>query len=670
MQPAKTSPFGVVGRAIAIVAALYGGHAAAEQRFAASLQANHPMDALTSAEIRTAAELLRRAGKLGRSDKLVSLTLDEVAKSEVRGWTPGKPYERRAIAVLIADAKLYEAHLDLKASVLTSIAQVDRRQAALTLDEFLAAPDVVKADPRWRAAMAKRNISDFANVVCFPLTVGPVLDPALAERRLLNVPCVDRSGAENNLWGKPIENVMATVDLTNKEVTSVIDLGVVPAPPETPSHAWKKSEHGRAVPKPVEIAAPQGTNVTIDGGQVHWDNWSFHVRLDPRLGAVLSLIRYRDRGVFRDIAYQISTSEMFVPYMDPAPTWAFRGYMDIGEYGFGLLSTQLRPGEDCPASAAFLDVTIADAKGEPIGLKGAVCIFERPTGDPLWRHDEAVNGTYEMRPTTELVVRMAPVVGNYDYLVDYVFGQAGDIDVKLGAYGIDATKGAAVMTLADPGAEAETANGTLVAKRLIAVNHDHYMSFRIDMDVDGTDNRFVEDRFVPRRISVDGSRRSLWQVERSPVLTEGPIALPLSAAQFRVESASRRNAQGYPTGYQLLPGHTAASILAPDDPLQVRAGFAAYPLWATAYAADQRFASGPYPNENPDADGLPKWVQAQRSIDGRDLVLWYTIGFRHVPRAEDWPVMPGLWHSFRLRPFNFFDQSPALDVPPATGRTQ
>ena len=39
-----------------------------------------------------------------------------------------------------------------------------------------------------------------------------------------------------------------------------------------------------------------------------------------RLGAVLSLIRYDDHGTPRDIAYQISASEMFVPYMDPATT--------------------------------------------------------------------------------------------------------------------------------------------------------------------------------------------------------------------------------------------------------------------------------------------------------------------------------------------------------------
>jgi len=626
--------------------------------------ASHPMDALTADEIKASAKILREAGKFGDTVRLVSLTLEENPKAEVRAWTKGKPFGRRAFAVLLDGGHLAEAHIDLDAHALAGWMLVDNHQAAVTFDEFIAAGEIAKGDERWRAAMAKRGITDFDNVDCFPLTVGPSVDPALAGKRLLNVPCVDKSGTGNNLWGKPIENVMATVDVSSRKVLSVTDLGVLPPPPETPSHAWADSGRGRAISRPVEIAAPQGSNISVEGGQVRWDNWSFHVRLDPRLGAALSLIRYDDHGTSRDIAYQISASEMFVPYMDPAATWSFRAYMDIGEYGFGVLATQLRPGQDCPVSATFLDLTIADTRGEPVALKGVVCLFERPSGDPLWRHDEAFNGSFEERPNTELVVRMAPVVGNYDYLVDYVFDRAGDIDIKLGAYGIDATKGVASSTLADPTAAADTAYGTLIAKRLLAVNHDHYMAFRFDMDVDGTDNRLVEDRFVPHRISTDGPRRSLWQVESHTMAVEGPVTTPLGAAQFRVESATRRNAQGYPTSYQLLPGHTDTSILAPDDPIQVRAGFTAYTLWSSAYAQSERFAAGPYPNENPQADGLPKWVSAKRPIDGRDLVLWYTVGFRHVPRAEDWPAMPGLWHGFRLRPFNFFDRSPALDVPP------
>jgi len=636
----------------------------AEERVPGPQVATHPMDALTPDEIKASAKILREAGKFGDTVHLVSLTLEENPKVEVRAWTRGKPFGRRAFAVLLDGGHLAEAHIDLSAHMLASWMPIENHQAAVTFDEFIAAGEIAKGDDRWRAAMAKRGITNFDNVDCFPLTVGPSVDPALAGKRLLNVPCVDKSGTVNNLWGKPIENVMATVDLSSRKVLSVTDLGVLPPPPETPSHAWADSGRARAVPRPVEIAAPQGANISVEGGQVHWDNWSFHVRLDPRLGSVLSLIRYDDHGTSRDIAYQISASEMFVPYMDPVATWSFRAYMDIGEYGFGVLATQLRPGQDCPASATFLDLTIADTKGEPVALKGVVCLFERPSGDPLWRHDEAFNGSFEERPNTELVVRMAPVVGNYDYLVDYVFDRAGDIDVKLGAYGIDATKGVASSTLADPTAAVDTAYGTLIAKRLLAVNHDHYMAFRLDMDVDGTDNRLVEDRFVPHRTSTDGPRRSLWQVESHAMAVEGPVTTPLGAAQFRVESATRRNAQGYPTGYQLLPGHTDTSILAPDDPIQVRAGFTAYTLWSSAYAPSERFAAGPYPNENPETDGLPKWVSARRPIDGRDLVLWYTVGFRHVPRAEDWPAMPGLWHGFRLRPFNFFDRSPALDVPP------
>ena len=48
----------------------------------------------------------------------------------------------------------------------------------------------------------------------------------------------------------------------------------------------------------------------------------------------------------------------------------------------------------------------------------------------------------------------------------------------------------------------------------------------------------------------------------------------------------------------------------------------------------------------------------------RDIVVWYTFGHHHVPRPEDWPVMPVATIGFKLKPVGFFDRNPALDVPP------
>ena len=43
-------------------------------------------------------------------------------------------------------------------------------------------------------------------------------------------------------------------------------------------------------------------------------------------------------------------------------------------------------------------------------------------------------------------------------------------------------------------------------------------------------------------------------------------------------------------------------------------------------------------------------------------MLWLTIGHHHVTQAEDWPVLSGEKLSFELKPANFFDRNPALDL--------
>ncbi|MDR3558450.1 MAG: tyramine oxidase, partial [Candidatus Pacebacteria bacterium] len=61
--------------------------------------------------------------------------------------------------------------------------------------------------------------------------------------------------------------------------------------------------------------------------------------------------------------------------------------------------------------------------------------------------------------------------------------------------------------------------------------------------------------------------------------------------------------------------------------------------------------------------GLPVWTAADRPVVDTDLVLWYVFAHTHVPRPEDWPVMPVGSLGFWLKPDGFFDRNPALDVP-------
>src|SRR6185436_19393858 len=125
------------------------------------------------------------------------------------------------------------------------------------------------------------------------------------------------------------------------------------------------------------------------------------------------------------------------------------------------------------------------------------CMFERNTGNPSWRHFELFAQApdkmvpAEGRPATELVVRSASTVGNYDYLIDYVFQQEGTIRVAVGSTGTDAVKGVATRSMKDATAAEDTRHGTLIAPNLVAPLHSHFFNFRMDLDVDGEANDFM-----------------------------------------------------------------------------------------------------------------------------------------------------------------------------------
>ena len=87
----------------------------------------------------------------------------------------------------------------------------------------------------------------------------------------------------------------------------------------------------------------------------------------------------------------------------------------------------------------------------------------------------------------------------------------------------------------------------------------------------------------------------------------------------------------------------------------------------TPHDAEERWPCGEFVNQSDTDEGLPVWTAANRSIDNTDVVLWYVFGIHHVPRIEDWPIMPVDTVNFWLKPVGFFDHNPALDVAPSPG---
>jgi primary-amine oxidase len=627
-----------------------------------ALAVAHPLDPLTPDEIRVAAQVARTDARFA-SAQFASILLDEPTKADVIAWRPGTTLARQARLVVMTPASVFEVVTDLTARRLVSATERKGVEPPVMMSEFEAAK-VVLTHPEFRAALAKRGVTNPEKVFCSPITAGYFAIPEHAGKRIIKVGCYDLRRTTTNMWGWPIERLYAVVDLREHKVLSVADAGVVPIADRDQNFTEAAAGTLRAARKPTVIAQPQGANVVINGNEISWGNWRFHARIDGRVGTVISVARWQDGNKLRSVLYQGYVSEMFVPYMDADYGWYSRTYFDTGEYGAGTMATPLKAGVDCPATAAFLPTTFGDDKGEPITTPNALCIFERATGDPIWRHAEPLNQTYEGRANVELIVRMAAAVGNYDYLFDWVFNDAAEIEARIGATGIDALKGVKTKSMADTTAAEDTRYGTLVAPNLVAVNHDHYFNFRLDLDVDGPANSFNQDTYRPVMLPADSPRRSIYVVEPRIAASEQTAQLSTGhePSKFRVMNESQKNEVGNAVSYEVLVANHAKLLLDPVDWPAKRAGFLQHDIWVTPYAPAERYAGGEYMFQSTGSDGLAVWAARDRPIRNQDIVIWVNMGMHHLTRAEDLPVMPTIWHSFKLRPHNFFNRNPAIDL--------
>ncbi len=628
--------------------------------------ADHPLASLTGDEIKAARRIVFESGR-SRVDaevlRFAYVGLCEPPKDLVRAFDGGETValDRRVRMVLLEgpEADVVEAVVSVTHGRVDHWEVVENVRPALQFGESYAAQLALQENDEWNAALDRRGVTDRSLVQIDPWPAGTFGLPYETRRRITKCIPYLRDAPDGNGYARPLEGLLGVVDMGAGEVLEVIDEGVVPIPPSSGSYYPEHNGPLREDLKPISITQPEGPSFTVEGNLVRWQRWSMRVHMDPLEGLVLATIGYEDGGRVRPIVYRASVSEMVVPYGDPSPMHSWKSAFDSGEWGLGRMANSLTLGCDCLGEIHYFDWVFADERGKPRTLANAICMHEEDYSI-LWKHHDMMTGRTEVRRQRRLVVSSIATVGNYEYGFYWYFYLDGTMQLEVKLTGIMSTKAVA----SDEAGE----HARMVAPGLAAPLHQHLFSARLDMEVDGPENAVFEVDAVPSPPGAGNPVGSAFTT--ATTLLERELGArrevdPARSRTWRIANRGRRNALGQPTAYKLLAGATPTLLAGADSSIGRRAGFAAHNLWVTPFAEDERRSAGDYPNQHEGSPGLPEWTQQDRPVVDTDIVVWHTFGITHVPRPEDWPVMPVEYCGFSLVPYGFFDRNPALDVPPS-----
>lgn len=641
----------------------------------------HPLQPLSADEHRLAYDAVRTrleaSGVAPESLLFPYIALREPAKSSVLTWAGGSFTREATVHAFHGPSnRLWIATVDLRAGNVTHLETAPAgTQPAVAAQEYLVAADLVAAYEPWRAAMRARGV-DPDNVYIDVWAPGDQELPANAAAALSHGPAtrvlralafhrgapLDAFDPENpqNPYVRPIEGVVVTIDMNAGRVVHMTDTLVRPVSRETGNAPTRRSGL-----QPLRVVQPNGAGFEVDGRRVKWQNWQFYVVLHPREGLVIYDVRYQDGDRLRPIAYRMSLSEIYVPYGAADENWSWRTAFDVGEYNLGQYAQALEPNRDVPDHTFFFDAVFGtDAGPADDNVSGTldyprtVGMYERDAGI-LWTRTDPSNAARDTRGRRELVLTWNAWIGNYIYGFDWTFGTDGSIDVKVVLTGTTLNRGATEED--ETGAPVIAVDDTGV--HVAAPNHQHFFSFRLDLDVDGPQNHVFETDI--RAIAAPPFRNAFGAVE-TMLRQEGfRDADPFSSRHWEVASATTHNAVHKHPAYAIEGNSIAVPLSSPDYEPLLRAAFARHAFWVTRYRDDERYAAGDFPNQGRVGEGLASFVSPPESLrgeSGTDVVVWNTIGMTHVPRPEDYPVMTSETIGFRLVPHGFFDRNPALDA--------
>ncbi|OIW17741.1 hypothetical protein TanjilG_29091 [Lupinus angustifolius] len=644
-------------------------------------QSSHPLDPLSAAEITVAVATVRAAGatpELRDSMRFIEVVLLEpdknvVALADAYFFPPFQPsllprtkggpvipsklpprcarlvvYNKRTNETSIWVVELSEVHAVTRGGhhrgkVISSHVVPDV-QPPMDAVEYAECEAVVKDFPPFREAMKKRGIEDMDLVMVDAWCVGNYSEADAPSRRLAKPLIFCRAESDcpmENGYARPVDGIYVLVDMQNMVVIEFEDRKLVPLPPVDPLRNYTpggtRGGVDRSDVKPLQIIQPEGPSFRVNGHYIEWQKWNFRIGFTPREGLVIYSVAYVDgsRGR-RPVAHRLSFVEMVVPYGDPNEPHYRKNAFDAGEDGLGKNAHSLKKGCDCLGYIKYFDAHFTNFTGGVETIENCVCLHEEDHGI-LWKHQDWRTGLAE----------------------------DGRIEAEVKLTGI-LSLGALL-----PGEFRKY--GTMIAPGLYAPVHQHFFVARMDMAVDSKPgdalNQVVEINVKVEEPGENNVHNNAFYAEETLLRSELEAMRdcnPLTARHWIVRNTRTGNRTGQLTGYKLVPGSNCLPLAGSEAKFLRRAAFLKHNLWVTSYSRDEMFPGGEFPNQNPRVgEGLATWVKQNRPLEESDIVLWYVFGITHVPRLEDWPVMPVEHIGFVLVPHGFFNCSPAVDVPPS-----
>ncbi|XP_029429693.1 membrane primary amine oxidase-like isoform X2 [Rhinatrema bivittatum] len=155
------------------------------------------------------------------------------------------------------------------------------------------------------------------------------------------------------------------------------------------------------------------------------------------------------------------------------------------------------------------------------------------------------------------------------------------------------------------------------------------------------------------------------KLTRQVLETENQASFRLHSAMPRyVHFASNRtNKWGHQRSYRIQIVSFAGDYLPEASSVENAMNWARYKLAVTKHKDEEPQSSSIFNQNDPwmPTVNFNKFLNNE-DIRNQDLVAWITIGFLHIPHAEDIPntVTAGNAVGFYLRPYNYFNEDPSI----------